>query len=99
MTATQHTLSAPAFRGRAASILVAVVFAVGVFTGLVAANLPWPTIASSPGVGTSPDPNWPAYRDYRVDERSAPSVSLTAEQIQQAWMDFRTGERDDPPSR
>jgi hypothetical protein len=99
MTATQSTLSAPGFRGRAATILVSLVFAIGVFTGLVVARLPWPSLTSSSGVATAPDPNWPAYRDYRVDERNVPAATFTSDQIQQTWMDFRAGERDDPPTR
>jgi hypothetical protein len=98
MTAIHSTLAAPTIRGRAASILVALVFVVGVVTGLLAARLAWPTMGAAADQSTSAYTSSQAYRDFRAGERDIPAV-ITDEQIQRAWMDFRAGERDDPPSR
>ena len=99
MTATPSTLAQPAFRGRTAPIVVAVIFIVGLLTGLLAAQLALPNLApASPTIGVG-NPGWPLYEDFRSGERDVPTATFTREQLEQAWMDFRAGEHDASSSR
>jgi hypothetical protein len=99
MTATPSTLAQPGLRGRTAPIIVAAIFIFGVLTGLLAAQFALPSLAPATGAIGAGDPSWPLYEDYRSGERDVPTATFTREQIQQAWMDFRAGERDATPSR
>jgi hypothetical protein len=99
MTAAPSTLARPGFRGRTAPIVVALIFIVGVLTGLLTAQLALPTVAPATGTIGAGDPSWPLYEDYRSGERDVPAATFTREQLEQAWMDFRAGEREATPSR
>src|SRR5690349_9770087 len=68
MTVSQTTLARPAFGGRTAPILAAVIFVVGVVSGLLVAQLPLGILGPIATSGTASNPTWQLYNDFRSGE-------------------------------
>ena len=89
MTAGQRVVAQPAFQGRAAALLLASTFVVGVATGLLA-----PLVHLTPShqaVTSSPDPATAAWSSYREGERALPVIA--SEVGDRTWRSYRQGER------
>lgn len=96
MTAGTRVIARPTLRGRRAAAALAVMFGIGVLTGLAVPLVPRLAqgTTTTTAVAAQPVPNLAADRAYRAGERGdVPVVSVVGDQ---AWLMYRAGERGDP---